>query len=203
MQGGTVKISKALLLFGLFTVVLTGCASQIMVPASPIETPDNDKALVTFLMLSSMLTNTGSYGQSITPIEYDIWDGEKFIGALSKDTYIQYEAEQGEHLFIARGGNWSFVKANIQTGKNYYLYLNVYPRLFGPWGVYLQPVKEKDKELLSEFPSKLNNLTSMSIIKEKYEGYMKERITEVRNEIEIFKSNSEYGHSILEPRDGL
>jgi len=84
-----VNISKALILFGLFTIVLTGCASQIMVQTPPIETADNDKALVTFLMLSSYLTNTGRYGQSVTPIEYDIWDGEKFIGALSKDTYIQ------------------------------------------------------------------------------------------------------------------
>ncbi len=197
------NISKALLLFGLYTIVLTGCASQIMVQTSPIESTNNDKALVTFLMLSSYLTNTGKYGQSVTPIEYDIWDGEKFIGALSKDTYFQYAAEQGKHFFIARGGNWSFVEANLQPGKKYYLYLNVYPRFWGPWGVYLQPVKSEDKELISELPSKLNDIKPMALIEGKYDSYIKERIEELKNEIEIYESNSEYGHSILEPKDGL
>ena len=184
-------------------IVVNGCASQIMVQTAPIERVGKNKALVTFLMLSSYLTNSGDYGRSTTPIEYDIWDGEKFIGALSKDTYIQYSVDQGEHLFIARGGNWSFVKANLSPGKRYYLYLNVYPRFWGKWGVYLQPVKSEDKELISELPSQLSNIKPMSVIDGKSENYTKERIGEVKNEIQVFKANTEYGHSTLAQDDGL
>ena len=42
----------------------------------------------------------------------------------------------------------------------------------------------------------------MSVIEEKYDDYVKERIEEVKNGIEIFKATPDYGYSILNPEDG-
>lgn len=193
---------KVLLISILGSMIFYGCASQIMVPASQPEAVDNDKALVTFIMLSNYLTNSGSYGASITPIEYDLWDGGTFIGALSKDTSIQLAADQGDHLFIARGGNWSFVKADLRPGRKYYLFLNVYPRFWGPHGVYLQPVKAEDKELLADLPSYLKGIIPMSVHPGKRDAYVSARIEAVKNEIDVFKANAEYGHTTLAPEDG-
>ncbi|MCE5265393.1 MAG: hypothetical protein LLG97_17905 [Deltaproteobacteria bacterium] len=181
--------------------MLYGCASKIMIPASPVTSPNNEKALVTFLMSSSWQNHAGR--RSGPPEEFDIWDSEKFIGALSINTYFQYVADPGEHLFVARGGNWSFVKADLRSGKRYYVFLNAYPMFFRRDGVILQPVTVGDKALIAEVPWYLDNLKPVSVIKERYGDYIKDRIIEVKNEIIIFSQSTEYGFSSLEAQDGL
>ena len=161
----------------------------------------NNKALVTFLM-SSTLTSFGSSGQSITPVEFDIWEKDRFIGALSKKTYFQYVTDPGEHLFIARGGNWSFVKANLDAGKRYYIFVNLYPSFMRRHGVVFQPVKKEDKELISEIPEYLSELKAMSVIGTKHKEYERNKVEEIKNEIKIFET-TEYGFSSLEPQDGF
>lgn len=181
--------------------MLLGCASKIMIPASPVTSPNNEKALVTFLMSASWQNHVGR--RSGPPEEFDIWDNEKFIGALSINTYFQYAADPGEHLFVARGGNWSFVKADLRSGKRYYVFLNAYPVFFRRDGVILQPVKVADKALIAEVPWYLDNLKPVSMIKERYDDYIKDRIYEVRNEIIIFFQSPGYAFSSLDAQDGL
>jgi len=191
-------ITNTLSLLFLMLVSLYGCSSQIMMPASPLVSINNDKALVTFLM-SQRVPNIGPTFK----FEFDIWDGDKFIGALSTQKYFQYVADPGEHLFVARGGNWSFVKATLQPGKKYYVFLNIPPRPFRlSHGVSLQPVKKEDKELMAEMPSYLNDLKPVSIATGQYDHYIKERIEEVRNEIKKCKS-ADCDFSILDAQDGI
>jgi hypothetical protein len=184
-------------------VALYGCASQIMIPSFPVDSINNNKALVTFLPSKWVTVSRGPFGpQYNASTEFDLWDGENFIGALSAQTYVQYAADPGEHLFIAKGGNWSFVKANLQSGKRYYVILTTYPLPFRGQIVDLQPVKMGDKKFMADIQSNINDLKPMSVIQEKYNDYIRKKIHEVRNEINVFKS-TEYGFSSLDAQDGM
>ncbi len=190
------KIQIKAVVFLLIFAMSYGCASQTMVPASPLKSVENDKALVTFLMS----------GQTANPFptfqfEFDIWDSEKFIGALSRYTYFQYLTEPGEHLFIARGGNRSFVKANLQAGRKYYVFVNLSIRPFYQ-NVYFQPVKKDNTELIDGIPSYLNDLQPVSLDPEQQDDYVRDKIEDVKKEIEAFKAN-EYDYSTLDQQDGL
>jgi hypothetical protein len=194
---------KCYLLLLVLVVSLSSCASRIMIPSVPVNSINNDKALVTFLPSKWVLVSLGPFGPQYNPsIEFDIWDNENFIGALSEKTYFQYAANPGEHLFIARGGNWSFVKANLQSGKRYYVVLTTYPLPFRGQIVDLQPVKTGDKKYLAEIQSSINALEPTSVIQEKYSDYTRKKINEVRQEIDVFRS-TEYGFSILDAQDGI
>jgi len=197
------SIIKRLLVFLLIMVALYGCASQIMTPSFRIDSINNDKALVTFLPSKWVVVGRGPFGPQYNPsVEFDLWDSETFIGALSAKTYFQYAADPGEHLFIARGGNWSFVKANLQSGKRYFVILTTYPLPFRGQIVDLQPVKIGDKKFMADIQSSINDLKPMSVIQEKYDDYTRKKINEVRNEINVFKS-TEYGFSSLDAQDGI
>jgi hypothetical protein len=172
-----------------------------MKPSSQIKLVNTDKVLVTFLM-SSTLTDFGSSGQSLSPVEFDIWERDKFIGALSKKTYIQIITDPGEHLFIARGGNWSFLKANLDSGKKYYIFVNLYPSFWGRHGVAFQPVRIGDKELVAAIPQYMDDLKPISVINEKYNQYSQDRVEEIRNEIKLFET-TEYEFLSIEPKDGI
>lgn len=132
---------------------------------------------------------------------FDIWDGEKFIGALAGKTYFQYEADPGEHLFVAKGGNWSFVKANLQAGKRYYVFATLNIRPFYQ-NISFDPVKKENKELMADIQSYLVGLYPMSLIKGEYDDYVKDKIGEVKNEIQVFKTNR-YEYKTLDPQDGI
>lgn len=92
-----------------------------MMRVTPAMTaPPPDKAMVTFLRPSS-------FGGLI---KFGIWDGTDFVGILTPGIGIQYLAEPGEHAFMARAENWSYLKANLEAGKEYYVVGRVFP---GVW----------------------------------------------------------------------
>ena len=202
------SIMKGLSSSLLIMILLNGCASQIMILSNPVDSISNNKALVTFLPSKWVAVSHNQFGpfgggrQYNASLELDIWDNENFIGALTAKTYFQYVADPGEHLFIARGGNWSFVKANLQSGKKYYVILTTYPVPFRGQIVNLQPVKSEDRELLTETQSSINSLKPMSIIQEKYDDYVRNKVNKVRQEINVFKS-TEYEFSSLGAQDGI
>ncbi|MEJ2154385.1 MAG: hypothetical protein P8X96_03545 [Desulfobacteraceae bacterium] len=190
------KIEIKAVMFLILLAMSYGCASQTMVPAPVLKSVDNDKALVTFMMT----------GQTANPFptfqfEFDIWDSEKFIGALSRYTYFQYLTDPGEHLFMARGGNRSFVKANLQAGRKYYVFVNLSIKPFYQ-NVYFEPVKKENKELIDAIPSYLKDLQPMSMPPKQRDDYIKDRIEDVKNEIEAFGAN-EYDYSTLDAQDGI
>ena len=81
----------------------------MMSQVPPAEPPDANHAVVTFMRPSS-------FGGAI---QFGIWDGENFVGILSAGSSIQYLAEPGEHLFLGRAENWSYVSAKLVGVKNY------------------------------------------------------------------------------------
>lgn len=87
-----------------FSVVFYSYAQDIP-PA-----PDN-KAVVYFVRTSSL-------GFAIN---FSYFDSAVFLGKANGQNYIRYECEPGAHLFWARSENRSFVEAEVEAGKIYFL----------------------------------------------------------------------------------
>jgi hypothetical protein len=54
-------------------------------------------------------------------INFQVWDGDKFIGLSQAKSYFRYECEPGKHLFLAVSENKTFVPAELAVGKRYYI----------------------------------------------------------------------------------
>jgi hypothetical protein len=98
-------------------MMLIGCAgtSGYMQPATPMEGPLPDKALVYFMRPSA-------YGFAVN---FQIWDGDHFIGLSQAKSYFAYACEPGTHLFLGIAENKVAVEADVEAGKTYYVGTNV------------------------------------------------------------------------------
>jgi hypothetical protein len=119
-MNSTRGVSKYWLIVGLIAVCLLGafgCGPGLMMPAQRLTTPSPQYATVTFVRATT-------FGFAV---EFNLWDGENFIGVIDAKQYVQVQLPPGEHLFMARGENWSFVNANLEAGKKYVVLANVVP----------------------------------------------------------------------------
>jgi hypothetical protein len=98
--------------FVLFAFQLMGCAgsSKYMQASSPIQQPSPDKALVYFMRPSGI-------GFAIN---FQIWDGDKFIGLSQAKSYFGYQCDPGKHLFIGMAENKRGIEGELEAGKTYY-----------------------------------------------------------------------------------
>ena len=176
------KISLGVLLFGLYVLLLSGCASSLMMKVPPMDAPDDRHAVVTFMRPSF-------FGGAI---QFGIWDSENFVGILSAGSYVQYLVEPGEHLFLARAENWSYVKADLQGGKKYYILGKVFP---GVWKarVAFDPITKDDGTTQAQIDQWLAELKPTGVIPEKFDDYVKPRISHVKRAVDDFESgNAKY-----------
>lgn len=115
-----------------------GCAAPNMKLsdiAEPYVMPDKDKALVYFIRPSNL-------GYLINAAVYD---DEKFIGIVPYEQKLPYLADAGEHRFMVISEAADFLKADLLSGKTYYI--QVVPRM-GAWRARfsLAPVTKDDLE---------------------------------------------------------
>jgi hypothetical protein len=98
-------------------ILIAGCAgtSQYMVKATPIEGPSSGKALVYFMRPSG-------FGFAIN---FQIWDGDHFIGLSQAKSYFAYECDPGKHLFIGMAENKRGIEADLEAGKSYFIITQV------------------------------------------------------------------------------
>jgi len=158
-------------------LLVSGCGSSMMIKAKPMAVPENNDVVVTFIRPSV-------FGGAI---KFGLWDSENFIGILTAKSYVQYKTHPGEHLFIARAENWSYVKANLEPGKQYFILGKVFP---GVWKarVALDPVNKNDNISQKQIDNWLNGLTSTAVIPEKADSYAKPRLSHMKAAIEKFKA---------------
>ncbi|MCP3943482.1 MAG: hypothetical protein GY710_18660 [Desulfobacteraceae bacterium] len=194
------KLIKIPILVFAIATLLAGCKSNIMVESPPISSINNKKALITF-MLPSSITDLGPSGMNIKPTEFNLWDRDKFIGAISKKTLVQYLAEPGEHAFFVRGQNWSIIKANLEAGKKYYVIVNIYPR-FVKHSVAFQVVKPGSEQMEISLPKWLNRLTPIKIIPEKYDNYEQKRKQNIQRAIRNYEAGRAK-YTLLEAKEGI
>jgi hypothetical protein len=166
------KISLRALLFAAGILLISGCASSLMMKVPPMDAPDDRHAVVTFVRPSF-------FGGAI---QFGIWDSENFVGILSAGSYVQYLAEPGEHLFLARAENWSYVKADLQGGKKYFILGKVFP---GVWKarVAFDPITKDDGTTRAQIDKWIAELKPTGVIPEKFDNYVKPRISHVKKAV--------------------
>ena len=171
-------------------LLVSGCGSSMMIKAKPMAVPENNDVVVTFIRPSV-------FGGAI---KFGLWDSENFIGILTAKSYVQYKTHPGEHLFIARAENWSYVKANLEPGKQYFILGKVFP---GVWKarVALDPVNKNDNISQKQIDNWLNGLTPTTVIPEKVDSYAKPRLPHMKAAIEKFKTG-DVKYNELQAADG-
>ena len=120
------RIAAAALSFASLLAVTTNVLAARVVKTKPREVVpyqqvDESTALVTFVRTSYLLGDA---------VEFDLWYGETYIGELSSGTLLQYKVPPGEHIFMAMGRTgktWTFMKADLAAGKEYFVKANPTP----------------------------------------------------------------------------
>ncbi len=170
--------------------ILTGCGSSMMTRVSTIEQPDSNKALVTILRPSL-------FGGAI---KFSLWDGDEFRGILNAKSYIQFQAEPGHHMIMARAENWSGVDAELQAGRHYFIIARVMP---GAWKarVALDPISREQYDE-AKIDKWLKGLNPIAIIPGKAEDYVAPRLDHVRQAVDNFE-NGRGTTMILRADDGI
>ena len=114
------KPLKATLL-AMLVLTLTACAIQTRemtaVSGPKVTKPAPGKALVVF-MRPSLFGGT---------IQATLYDGKKYIGTISSQTQIAYQARPGKHLFMVVAENADFLRATLRRGKTYYVIVTPRP----------------------------------------------------------------------------
>jgi hypothetical protein len=171
-------------------LLMSGCASSVMTRTEPLTLEQPNRAMVTFVRPSL-------FGGAI---QFGIWDGADFVGVLSAKSYVQYLVEPGEHLFLARAENWSYVKADLEAGKQYYIVGKVFP---GIWKarVALDPVVKGDGTTQADIDKWLAELTPTKVIPEKFDGYVAPRLEQVK-EAAAEVDNGDVKFEVLSREDG-
>lgn len=153
-----------------------GGARELMIPTTRIKAPEADYALVTFVRSSVM-----AFGVKVM-----LWDKENLIGELSPRKYVQYKAEPGKHLFLAKAENWFFLNANLSPGKHYIVRVKVVPGGYSA-GVELAPALPfEDKVTKAEVDEWLFGLEAQRPMVDYAEVYKTPYLPEVRSAVKKY-----------------
>ncbi len=178
------------IIFALFSISAAGCGTPVMRDTTTVHQVSQEYALVTFVR------PTGFGGA----IKFGLWDSDKFIGILNAKRVVQYKAAPGEHLFLARAENWSYVRANLEAGKQYVIVGKVFP---GVWKarVALSPVTKTTETDQATIDNWLRG-TPSEIIPEQLASYESQRQAQVRDAMANYQAG-EVKFEILEIDDYL
>jgi hypothetical protein len=158
-------------------IVLAGCASSMMQPVVRQRSPESSLALVTFLRPSY-------FGGAI---QFGVWDGDQFIGILEQGSYVQVLLPPGEHVFLARAENWSYVHADLEAGRQYFILAKVFPGIWKARVAY-DPIRRGDPQTDSEIAQWLSELKPIGVIDAKVDAYTSPRLEQVRQAVADFRS---------------
>jgi hypothetical protein len=161
-----------------------------MAPAEKVTDPERGYALVTII-------GRHYYGGSSA----QIWDREKFLGVVYGKTYIQYMAEPGEHLFIAIAQHWSFVKANLEAGKHYYIVARLIIGFGRKGNVVLDPVSKENVEIPDEeLKIIMNEYKPFQVNEAAYDDFVNPRLEVIQDAIAKYEAG-EVEFFVLETDD--
>ncbi|HNB42573.1 MAG TPA: hypothetical protein PLL72_00105 [Burkholderiaceae bacterium] len=105
--------------------LLGGCAPPIKhmqvsaMAKSAVIQPAQGKALVVFVRPSDQYQGMQS---SVFRVGGD--GAASLIGIMASSTKLAYQAEPGQHLFMAIGEDAGFMTANLQAGRTYYVLID-------------------------------------------------------------------------------
>ena len=175
-------------------IFMTSCAgsSPYMKPSATMLTPTKEKAVVRFMRPSG-------FGYAI---DFNVWDGEKLVGNSVAKAQFDYLAVPGRHIFVAVAENKTFLEAELEGGKVYYIITQV---RMGAWKarVGLVAVNRGSEfwDKVQEYERGLNKLQSDTEALKKWEDKGKSKIKAVLTEYETsLKASGKWPR--LKPEDG-
>jgi hypothetical protein len=96
-------------------VAVNAARKKVSVPARAAAIkPDGSTAVVSFIRRAAFMGDAW---------DYDIWDGNEYVGSLGAGNLLQHRAKPGEHVYLmmARGVHiWAYMKADVLPGKEYF-----------------------------------------------------------------------------------
>jgi hypothetical protein len=163
--------------FALILASLGGCSSLAkMKTVNKIDNIDNEKSMVSIVRPHIFLGDG---------VDFEVWDGVKFIGTLEAGSMIQYVTAPGEHDFMVdptQGGAWAHKNINLEAGKTYYLKPNTIPFV----GLKMGVAKPTDTRI-----KKWNDgLTPLAIDESKSKAVPQKNIDEAKAILEKIKAKS-------------
>ncbi|MFD2037686.1 hypothetical protein ACFSKL_23025 [Belliella marina] len=138
--------TKITILKHAFLMVIIGFSMTIKGYSQTLQTPSEGKSLVYFVRSNG----TGAL------INFKFFDGEKYLGKFNGVKYFIYECDPGEHVFWASSENRSFVEAELESGKVYFMEVRPTPGAIKS-AVKLVPISpdnEKGMKRINKFISK-------------------------------------------------
>lgn len=190
----TLRVLKSSLLLTFIALVLCSCAgtSKYMAASEPVMKPAEGKALV-------YVFRPSGFGFAIN---FQVWDGERFIGLSQAKSYFQYMADPGKHTFFAIAENKAFIEADLEAGKEYYMVTA--PRM-GGWKarVSLVPIK-KGEQAWSHVPAWKRGLTNVAPIESEVKAWQEMKQEEARSILRYFETEYKQTgkYSTINPEDG-
>lgn len=106
--------------------------------AQGFQPPAEGKAVVYFVRVSA-------YGFAIN---FEYFDGDKYIGAFKGKGYMRYECEPGNHLLWASSENKEFITADLKAGGTYVVIVDIIMGI-GKARVGLSPITQQATELFA------------------------------------------------------
>ena len=185
--------------FAFAIVVLSGCSSPMMKPAEAVK-PSQDYAVINFMRPSTIAWLVGG------GIQFSVWDKDEFIGFLEADKCIQYKAAPGEHIFLALAFNSAAIKADVQSGKTYYVLASSRLTPMGVSDVALEVLKPNDKRI----DEMMQSLKLSTLNKEQWDAEWKksmgdpasQKIWELHQSMVRAVQNESVEFSVMNPQDG-
>ncbi len=150
------------------------CGPKITIPTPAIDSPSSEMALITFVRATK-------FGYKS---DFHLWDSRDYVGTIYGGQYIQKEVVPGEHMFIAHGQNWAYIKANLEAGKKYYILLNVTMGFSHAAVIPVPLTKEQTKYGQNEINEWLSNLTSVGPNPEAAEAFVEDRAPQIERAVE-------------------
>ncbi|WP_077343208.1 hypothetical protein [Pseudocolwellia agarivorans] len=109
-------------LFGFILFGASGCSSLAkMKTVNKVDNVQSNQSMVSIVRPRIFLGDG---------VDFEVWDGNKFIGTLKAGSMIQYLTLPGEHDFMidpTQGGKWAYTNLNLEAGKTYYIKPNTVP----------------------------------------------------------------------------
>jgi hypothetical protein len=172
-------------LFVLATVLLTTGCSSVMQKSTIVNHVDGNMSMVNFVRPHIFLGDG---------VDYDLWDGDKFIGVLGSGTIVQYKTSPGAHVFMSKGRYWAYVKADLAGGKQYFIKLHVLP--FG--GLVLSAIDGKKITDVNAW----YDYHPEELMAEKGENYAAGKKTDAEDALKAFRDGHADGFD-LRPENGI
>jgi len=187
-----IKICFLFVLMGLFSACTIMSSHMTVQQGNPVLKPEPGKALLVFVRPSV-------YGGAI---QATIYDDTTYIGTISANTKIAYQAEPGQHMFMVIGESADFMRADLTEGKTYYA--RVAARM-GVWKARFSFIPENGESSAAEINEWLQD-TNLTKINDQGRKWAKENQASIMQKhdeyLPAWKSKDVSGQQTLHPGSG-